>query len=137
MQGPTYPPGSPGQTPQFAPSQEERVMAALSHASILVHQVGLIAPLVLWLVNEGKAPYAAYQAKQAFFFHLLVTVVTWIAVGLGFAFGLLTFGIGFFLAIPLLGALPVGAMIYGIVAAIHAYNGRDFRYWIVGDWFKP
>lgn len=119
MQGPTYPPGSPGQTPQFAPSQEERVMAALAHASILVHQVGIIAPLVLWLVNEGKAPYAAYQAKQAFFFHLLVTVVTWIAVGLGFAFGLLTFGIGLFLAIPILSALPVAHDLWNC--------GRDSR----------
>ena len=137
MQGPTYPPGMPGSTPQIAPSQEERVMAALAHASILIHQVGLIAPLVLWLINEGKAPYAAYQAKQAFFFHLFITVVTWLIVVLGIMLGLLTFGIGLLVAVPLLGALPVAAMVYGIVAAIHSFNGRDFRYWIVGDWFKP
>lgn len=137
MQSPGYPPNPPTPAAQFAPSQEERVMAALAHASILIHQVGIVAPLILWLVNEGKAPYAAYQAKQAFFFHLLVTVVIWVAVGLGLVFGLLTFGIGLLIAIPILGALPVAAMIYGIMAAIHAYNGRDFRYWIIGDWFKP
>ncbi|MDF2440419.1 MAG: uncharacterized protein JWN98_1403 [Abditibacteriota bacterium] len=112
-------------------------MAALAHASILMQQIGLIAPLVLWLVNEGKAPYAAYQAKQAFFFHLLVAVLTWVLVGLGLLFGVLTLGIGLFLAIPIISALPVAAMVYGIVAAVHSYNGRDFRYWLVGEWFKP
>jgi uncharacterized Tic20 family protein len=118
---------------QVTPSQEERVMAALAHASVLVHQVGLIAPLVLWLVNKDKAPYAAYQAKQAFWFHLAVTVIEWIVIWAC----ILTLGLGLFLLWPIIVALPLFSTIYGIVGAVHSYNGRDFRYWLISDFVKP
>ena len=55
----------------YAPPQSndnQTVMAGLAHLSIFFG--ALIVPLILWLVNRGKAPYAAQQSKQAFFFHL-------------------------------------------------------------------
>jgi uncharacterized Tic20 family protein len=32
--------------------------------------------------------------------------------------------------------LPVGAVIYGIIAAIQVDQDQDFRYWLVGDWVR-
>jgi uncharacterized Tic20 family protein len=130
MHGPTYPPGT---GPQQIPSSEERTMAALSHASILVHQIGLIAPLIIWLLNQDKAPYAAYQAKQAFWFHLAIMAIEWILV----IFCVLTLGLGLLVVWPIFVVLPMLTMIYGIVGAVQTYNGRDFRYWIIGDLTKP
>ena len=108
-------------------------MASLAHASILFQQIGLIGPLVLWLVNKDKAPYAAYQAQQAFWFHLAITLITWL-VGLICVF---TLGLGLLVLWPILLGLPLLSIIYGIIGAVHAYNGRDFRYWIIGDLIKP
>jgi uncharacterized Tic20 family protein len=132
MHNSSYPPGS-DLGPQLAPSQEERVMAALAHASILVHQIGLIGPLVLWLVNQGKAPFASYQAQQAFWFHLAITVIEWVAL----LFCVFTLGLGLLVMWPFLILFPLLTTIYGIVGAIHAYNGRDFRYWLIGDMIRP
>ena len=32
--------------------------------------------------------------------------------------------------------LPVGAVIYGIIAAIQVNQNQDFKYWLVGDWVR-
>jgi len=34
------------------------------------------------------------------------------------------------------GALPIGAVIYGVIGAIQVNQGQDFRYWLVGDWVR-
>jgi uncharacterized Tic20 family protein len=131
MQGP-FPPSTPGGH-MHAPSQEERVMAALGHASVLIPQIGLIGPLVLWLVNKDKAPYAAYQSQQAFWFQLAINAITWLLV----LICVFTLGFGLLVLWPVLLGLPVLSIVYGIIGAVHAYNGRDFRYWIIGDLIKP
>jgi uncharacterized Tic20 family protein len=38
--------------------------------------------------------------------------------------------------IPALIVLGVGALAYVIVAAIRAYNGELFEYWLVGNWAR-
>jgi hypothetical protein len=32
--------------------------------------------------------------------------------------------------------MPVGAVIYGIIAAIQVNQNQDFKYWLVGDWVR-
>lgn len=119
------------------PSAGERLMAGLAHLSIFVPHFGILAPLVIWLVNNESAPYAAYQAKQAFFFHLLTVVLFWILFIGGIIFGLFSFGLGFLPFIPILLVWYGVAGIYGIVAAIRAFEGRDFRYLFIGSAFQP
>lgn len=147
MQDPMFRPDSPYETstaqnaPQnttpVAPPQTECVMAGLSHLSILLPQFGLFVPLILWLVNRETAPFAAYQSKQAFWFQLAVTIGFWIVAVLGTIFGFFTLGLGFFALIPILGLWHVLASIYGIVGGVFAFQGRDFRYFLLGDMVKP
>jgi hypothetical protein len=32
--------------------------------------------------------------------------------------------------------LPVGAVIYGIIAAIQVNQNQDFKYWLVSNWVR-
>ena len=128
-------PASP--SPLMRPSNDERLMALCAHLSLLVPQAGLIAPLLIWLLNQDKAPFAAYQAKQALFFHLLVMVVTWVLALAGIVITILTLGLGLFVLIPLLGALQLVPMVLGIIGAVQSYEGRDFRYPLIGQWVQP
>src|SRR5438128_2418632 len=121
------------------PSDGERLMAALAHLSILVPHAGIIAPLVLWLVHQGTAPYAAYQAKQAFYFHLGIIVLTWSFIISAIVFCVATLGLGLLALLPLLFLVPalhLAPAIYGIIGAVHCYEGRDFRYWLIGEWVQ-
>jgi len=119
------------------PSGTERTMALLAHLSIWIPQAGLIAPLVLWLANRDTAPFAAYQAKQAFFFHLAVTVGFWIVAAFGFVLGVLTLGLFFLVLIPMLCAWHLAAAFYGTIAALQANEGKDFRYVVIGSMVQP
>jgi len=40
------------------------------------------------------------------------------------------------IAVPLAIVISVGALAYIIVAAIRAYNGELFEYWLVGRWAR-
>ena len=52
-------------------SQEERLMAALSHGSIIVSGMGIIVAVVVWLTQKDKFPYAARQAMQATIYQIV------------------------------------------------------------------
>jgi uncharacterized Tic20 family protein len=124
-------------SPSLQPSANERVIALLSHLSILLPQLGWAVPLILWLVNKDTAPFAAYQSKQSFFFQLAVAVSFWIAVVFGLVFGVVTLGLGFLAMLPLLGLWHTAACIYGIIGALISYQGRDFRYFLIGSMVEP
>ncbi|MDQ3815158.1 MAG: DUF4870 domain-containing protein, partial [Armatimonadota bacterium] len=135
----------------LVPSSAECIMAALAHLSVLLPHFGIFVPLLLWIVNSSQAPFAAYQAKQAFFFQLFDIVFTWLIVFLAFVFGLFSigaivggstsgavaFGSGVLSMLLLICLLWIGPIIYGVVGAIHSSSGRDFRYWLIGEWVQP
>ncbi len=128
---------------------EERSMAALAHASILLNLfipgLGIIAAAAVWLTQNERSPFARKQALQAAVFQIvwlllpiLVAVVGVMAAVGGAIAGALNdarvavllipaiFGVLALLAVFLLGIL------YALVGAYETYQGRDFRYWLVG-----
>jgi uncharacterized Tic20 family protein len=128
---------SPGTSVQRAPSQSERLMAAGAHLAVLLPHIGIVVPLVLWLANKDAAPFAAYQAKQAFWFQLLTIVGFWMLIIVAVTLGLVTFGIGLLATLPLLLVWHFAADIYGIIGAVYAGQARDFRYLLVGSILQP
>jgi hypothetical protein len=32
--------------------------------------------------------------------------------------------------------MPLGSLIYGLIGGLQAYQGQDFKYWLVGDWVR-
>lgn len=146
MNDPYYNPyGSPGSQhggPNFGPpppAQEERVMATLAHASILLPHAGLLVPLVLWLIHSGRPDraYAAFQAKQAFVFHLSAVALQWLAAFACFVLGFFSLGLGWLLLIPIVGLGHLAAIIMGLIGAVDSFNGRDFRYPVIGSMLSP
>ena len=142
-------------TEEITVSQDERMMAALAHGSILLGLPtngigGIAAALVIWLTQRDKSPYVALQALQALVYQVVVLVATMVLFGCWFFFWLfvtipfaasappqagppLGFWMGFgFLVCPL---TLVGILVlYGLWGAVRALGGHDFRYLIIGDW---
>lgn len=124
--------------------KDERMWAAFAHASILLNLVtgflGVIAPLVIYLAYKDRSRFVASQAMQGFVFQLVWWVgggilvgISWAAVSVAslFIIGILCIPIALILSL-----IPVAAIIYGIIGALQAYEGKEFRYWLIADWVK-
>jgi uncharacterized Tic20 family protein len=131
-------------TPLPLSPSEERTWSMLAHLSILINLVsgilGPVAALVIYLVFRDRSRYVAYQSLQA----LLLQLIGWVGGGIltGIAWtitGLLSAVLVGLCLIPFaiaISAIPLAAMVYGIVGAIQTNQGKDFRYWLVGDWVR-
>ncbi len=125
-------------------SSEENTLAMFAHLSILLNLVtgflGLVPALIIYFAYKDRSRYVAYQSLQAVIFQLVYFFGSAILAGIVAVVStpLVLVCIGLFgLVLALLLALvPVGALIYGIVGAVETYHGRDFQYWLVGQWVR-
>ena len=123
---------------------DERTWAMLAHLSVLANLVtgflGPVAALVIYLVYKERSRFVAYHAMQAFVFQLVFWVGGGALTGLAWAVsGILSAVLIGLLCMPfacLLGLIPVGALIYGIIGAVQTSQSQDFKYWLIGDWVR-
>jgi uncharacterized Tic20 family protein len=140
------------------PSEDERVLAALSHASIIANVVnlaGMIATSLIWTMQRDRSPYVRVQALQALVYQgvvLLVSIFLALLGSLCLALSLLpvmlrpdlyrasppsySVWIGVLALLALIG-FGVLATLYGLYGAYQAYRGRPFRYLLVGRLARP
>ncbi|MCS7188039.1 MAG: DUF4870 domain-containing protein [Armatimonadota bacterium] len=115
-------------------TDEERLWAMLAHLLALLGYVvwlgAYVAPLVIYLVYKDKSQFVAFHALQSLFFQLALLVVGVICALLALTIVLAC------LALPVALVVAVGALVYIILAAIKAYNGELFEYWLVGKWAR-
>lgn len=125
-------------------TSEENTLAMIAHLSILLNLVtgilGLVAALVIYLVYKDRSRYVAYQSLQAIIFQLVyffgAAILAGVVALVSTPLVLVCIGLfGLVLAL-LLALVPIGALIYGIVAAVETNHGRDFQYWLVGQWVR-
>jgi uncharacterized Tic20 family protein len=128
---------------------DDRIMAALSHAAILIPTIGIVAPIVIWVTQKEKSKYVAFQSLQALAFQISL-VLLWL-VGMG-CYLLSILGVfsssllpaarpgmedwGIVIPLFVFGLIFLGAfifLIYGIVAAVMAFQGKPFRYLLIGN----
>jgi hypothetical protein len=129
--------------PSLEPS-EESTLALIAHLSILLNLVtgflGLVPPLIIYLAYKDRSKYVAYQSLQSLIFQAVFFHGAGLLAGLIFAISLaltlVLVGLCGFPLVILLGLIPVGALVYGVVAAVDCFNHRDFKYWLVGDWIR-
>lgn len=103
---------APGQ--YYQPTADDKTWAMLAHISPLVG-LGFIGPLVVWLIYKDKSPFVADQAKEALNFSLavLIAVLVLCATCIGI------------IAAPV---VSIGAIVYGIIAAMESNKGVWYRY---------
>lgn len=130
--------------PAALSESDERTWAMIAHLSVLVNLtsgfLGPVIALVIYLIFKDRSRYVAYQSMQAFIFQLVAWVGAGILVGVVWVLTAVTsiFLIGL-LCIPfacVFSALPIGALVYGVIAGVETAQGEDFRYWLVGDWIR-
>jgi uncharacterized Tic20 family protein len=138
-----------------APTQDERLLAALANV------FGLVVALIIWATQKDKSRFVRFQAMQAVAFDAVLFVVFFLAVGctmitmfggtlLGVAGaaaasadetaagGILGLLFSLTFIIPFAGTcvmffLAIGALAGRAVAAINAYQGRNYHHPWLGD----
>lgn len=142
-----------GPTPA-PPTQDERLMAGLSHISVLLPMMGVIAPIVIWVTQREKSRFVTFQSLQALAFQLTMVLAwfvgmacymgsfftTFLAIPFGGGTGRTgiepLFGLFFFVPFLVFGAIFLGWFAftaYGIAGAIQSFQGKPFRYAILGE----
>lgn len=144
--------------------ENERTWAALAHGSALLTFIAvfttgpgafftLLIPLGIYLMFRRKSEYVAFHALQAFTlqtvctvgaFALLVSgsIILGVLILISFILSFLLVGIPFLIMFVLMLLVLVGVtllapvmmLIYGMIAANAAWNGRNYRYPWVADW---
>jgi uncharacterized Tic20 family protein len=130
--------------PQPLSPSDERTWAMLAHLSILLNLftgfLGTLGALIIYLIFKDRSRYVAYQSMQAFIFQLIaffgfgaLATVAWVISGM---LSVVLIGC---LCMPialLISLVPVAALVYGVIGAIECNQGRDFQYWLVGEWTR-
>ncbi|MBK9711209.1 MAG: DUF4870 domain-containing protein [Kouleothrix sp.] len=134
------------------PTEDERLLAALSHASIVANVAnlaGMIATGLIWTMQRERSRYVRAHALQALVYQgavllLSIMLVIFWSVCLGLSLLPAALRPDLYRASPpnsfwlaLLGLLvPVGfgitATLYGLYGAYQVYRGRPFRYPLAG-----
>jgi uncharacterized Tic20 family protein len=116
----------------------------LAHLSVLANLItgflGPVAALIIYLVYKDRSRYVAYQSLQAFVFQLVGWVGGGVLVAVAWVLsGVLSAILIGLLCMPfacLLSALPLAALVYGVVGGVQCSQGQDFRYWLIGEWVR-
>jgi uncharacterized Tic20 family protein len=137
---------------RMQPTEDERVLAALSHASILMNFInlaGVIATALIWTQQREKSRYVSGHALQSLVYQGAVLLIglflmlTWgLCMGLALLPALLRPELfrssppdAFWLALISL-IVPIGfvglATLYGLYGALQVYRGRPFLYPLAG-----
>ena len=122
-----------------APTQEERLIAGLTHLSIIIalfivsFWVPWVISAVVYFVFKGRSPYLRKQALQALVFQIVFIVVGAALIVIGIP--TMELIVGIFLALAGI-IIILGGYILGFVAAVLCFKGRDYSYPLIGGWFS-
>jgi len=134
---PQQPPAS--SMPVVAPemdgvSGDERQWAMFAHLSALLGYIltsgwagsagGFLGPLIVWMIKKDTMPFVDQQAKEALNFSITICI----AFAVLWTFGIMTLGIGFLIALPVMLVVGLYALVYTIIASMKAYEGVPYRY---------
>ena len=107
-------PQAPPRQPSPASGDDEQIWIVLSHISLLLG-VGILLPLIVYLVKKDESPRIAHHAKEALNFHISIVIYTLVC-------GISCIGI------PLLPVIIIGGMVFSVIAAVNASDPIPYRY---------
>ncbi len=97
-------------------SKDERLLAAAIYVSSFF--TAFIGPLVIWLIKKDESSFIDYHGREYFNFLISYTVY-------GIISGILILVLIGFVLVWLVGVL---ALVFTIIAAIKAYDGKEYRF---------
>lgn len=131
------------------PSKDDRLMAAIAHASVVIFGPGILVGLFIWLTQKERDSYASSQGLQAALYQLLgmiVIMAIWILWGIFYALTWIPllqnpqqfedapppiFWIGLAsMVIPFI--VMLAWALYGLWGALKSLRGQNFRYFLIG-----
>ena len=101
--------------PINTPNSDERTLAILSHILAILPGVGILGPLVIYLVKKNDSPFVAANAKESLNFQLTIILLYIILL-------ITLIGVLLFWVVGILNIILV------IVATIKASENRIYRY---------
>lgn len=101
---PPPPPGQPGAGASIPSSSDDRTMAMLAHLSIII--LGIIGPLILWIIGKDKSAFQKDQSTEALNFAIIGTIASVITCGIAF----------------------IAVIIFAIIGGLAANKGEAYRY---------
>lgn len=141
-------------------TQDDKIVAALAHA------LGPLIAIIVWATQKDKSPFVAFQSLQALVYQLtgvvgmLLGMACYLCSFVGVFAGMFAFIpfaaaeggadgpegfaalIGFLISMvpfAIIGLLILAALaffFYGLWAAISVFQGKDFRYIVIGRWLE-
>jgi uncharacterized Tic20 family protein len=107
-------------------TQDEKIMAAVGHATIIWPAMGIVAPLVIWATQREKSRFVAFQALQAAVYHMTLIIAGFVCGVCFFCYyvAMIVGGIAMPLLLPILGAgasgeeLPPEAVIAALLGIL-------------------
>ncbi len=132
-------------------STENRLLAALAHGSIILQGMGMLVGVLVYITQREKSRFAAFQALQAAVYQLItmiIAIVFWMLWGICYTLSFIPLiglpedappppifwvGLGS-MVIPLATMAVLG--LYGLWGALRVWQGRDFRYALIGSWLE-
>lgn len=123
---------------------EERQLAMFAHLGVLVNLfsgfLGPVVPLGIYLIYKDRSRYVAYQSLQGLIFQIIWWIGGGVLTGVAWTItGTLSAILVGLICIPfacIISAMPLVALVYGVYAGIQCNQGVDFKYWLIGDWFR-
>jgi uncharacterized protein len=104
--------------PLTTPTSDERMMAMLSHILAIIPGVGILGPLIIYLLKNRDSAFVASHSKESLNFQITVMILYFISIVL------------MIILIGVLMAWIVGLvnLILVIVATIRASENKLYRY---------
>ncbi|HEY4108444.1 DUF4870 domain-containing protein [Puia sp.] len=108
----------PEEYPLSTPTSDERMLAILSHVLAIVPGIGILGPLIIWLIKKDESPFVNESAKESLNFQITI-IVGWI--------------IGWLTAVVLIGlfilaAVAIANFVLVIIATIKTSENKIYRY---------
>jgi hypothetical protein len=104
--------------PVVNPTSDERTFAILSHILTVVPGVGILAPLIIYILKNKESTFIAAHARESLNFQITIFILYFIS------FLLMIVLIGFLL-VWIIGILNV---VLAVIATIRASESRLYRY---------
>jgi len=114
--------------------------------------LGILVPLLIWLTYKEKSTYVSFQALQATVYQAVSVLLMVVVLAVSIIFIVFGWTVSGALTAILIGlclmpfaalitvvfavlvlVLPLAQLGYGLYAAYETYQGRDFRYWLIGE----